>query len=277
MSYFKTPLRYPGGKSKAIKRLETFFPYLGNYTHYREPFLGGGSVALYIAQKYPHLKIHVNDKYSALHNFWYYLQNEGTFLTSVIQRCIRETKDKKKLFLESKERVNNEEPTSFLHAVAFYICNRCSFSGLTASGGFSKIASEERFTENIAQDLIDYSFLIKNWTITNWDYSRMMEETDEKTFVYLDPPYDIKDSLYGNKGGMHKGFDHDRFARVCRESKLDQLISYNADEKVRERFDGWNMNAFSHTYSMQSVGDYAKEQKKRKELVMWNYGITNYF
>ena len=28
------------------------------------------------------------------------------------------------------------------------------------------------------------------------------------------------------------------FARVCKESKLDQLISYNADEKVRERFDG---------------------------------------
>ena len=30
--------------------------------------------------------------------------------------------------------------------------------------------------------------------------------------------------------------------------KLDQLISYNADEKVRERFDGWNMNAFSHVF-----------------------------
>mgnify|MGYP003305029118 CR=1 FL=1 len=253
--------------------METFFPYLGNYTHYREPFLGGGSVALYIAQKYPHLKIHVNDKYSALHNFWYYLQNDGTFLTSVIQRCIRETKDKKKLFLESKERVNNEEPSSFLHAVSFYICNRCSFSGLTASGGFSKIASEERFTENIAQDLIDYSFLIKNWTITNWDYSRMMEETDEKTFVYLDPPYDIKDNLYGNKGSMHKRFDHDNFAESCEIYNSNMLISYNSDQLVKDRFKNWNVAEFDLTYTMRSVGEYMREQKTRKELLLFNYNI----
>ena len=36
--------------------------------------------------------------------------------------------------------------------------------------------------------------------------------TDEKDiFVYLDPPYDIKSNLYGKKGNMHRGFDHDKF------------------------------------------------------------------
>ena len=30
--------------------------------------------------------------------------------------------------------------------------------------------------------------------------------------MYLDPPYDIKDNLYGKKGAMHKGFNHDQFA-----------------------------------------------------------------
>ena len=34
------------------------------------------------------------------------------------------------------------------------------------------------------------------------------------------------------------------------------------------------MNAFSHTYSMQSVGEYAKEQKKRKELVRTMVSLT---
>ena len=38
----KTPLRYPGGKSRATKQLDGYFPHLGNYTDYREPFLGGG-------------------------------------------------------------------------------------------------------------------------------------------------------------------------------------------------------------------------------------------
>ena len=58
---FKTPLRYPGGKSRACKKMEPFFPDLRDYDVYYEPFLGGGSVALHITKKYPNLKIVVND------------------------------------------------------------------------------------------------------------------------------------------------------------------------------------------------------------------------
>ena len=54
---FKTPLRYPGGKSRACKKMEPFFPDLRDYDVYYEPFLGGGSVALHITKKYPKLKI----------------------------------------------------------------------------------------------------------------------------------------------------------------------------------------------------------------------------
>ena len=60
---FKTPLRYPGGKSRACKKMEPFFPDLRDYDVYYEPFLGGGSVALHITKKYPKLKIVVNDLY----------------------------------------------------------------------------------------------------------------------------------------------------------------------------------------------------------------------
>ena len=42
----KTPLRYPGGKSRAVTKMGIYFPNLRNYTEYREPFLGGGSVAI---------------------------------------------------------------------------------------------------------------------------------------------------------------------------------------------------------------------------------------
>ena len=45
----KTPLRYPGGKSRAVTKMDQYFPDLGNYVEFREPFLGGGSVAIYIA------------------------------------------------------------------------------------------------------------------------------------------------------------------------------------------------------------------------------------
>ena len=42
MKALKTPLRYPGGKSRAAKYLISQFPY--DIIEYREPFLGGGSV-----------------------------------------------------------------------------------------------------------------------------------------------------------------------------------------------------------------------------------------
>ena len=65
----KTPLRYPGGKSRAVTKMDQYFPDLRNYVEFREPFLGGGSVAIYISKKYPHLKITVNDLYEPLVNF----------------------------------------------------------------------------------------------------------------------------------------------------------------------------------------------------------------
>ena len=63
MKSLKTPLRYPGGKSRAVTKMAQFFPELRDYVEYREPFLGGGSGAIYISKMYPHLKITVNDLY----------------------------------------------------------------------------------------------------------------------------------------------------------------------------------------------------------------------
>ena len=76
----KTPLRYPGGKSRACKKMDPYFPDLRNYVEFREPFLGGGSVALHISKQYPHLKITVNDLYEPLVNFWQNLQMFGVEL-----------------------------------------------------------------------------------------------------------------------------------------------------------------------------------------------------
>ena len=47
---YKTPLRYPGGKSRALTKLFQFTPDLKNYTEYRDRFLGGGCVALEIGK-----------------------------------------------------------------------------------------------------------------------------------------------------------------------------------------------------------------------------------
>jgi len=58
--------------------------------------------------------------------------------------------------------------------------------------------------------------------------------------------------------------DCDRF--VC-----PQLVSYNNSNLVKERFQGWTVGEFAHTYTMRSVGSYTIDQAQRKELVLFNY------
>ena len=77
MKSLKTPLRYPGGKSRAAQKIESHFPDLGEYDEFRAPFIGGGSVALYVSKKFPHLNIWINDLYEPLVNFWQQLQMSG--------------------------------------------------------------------------------------------------------------------------------------------------------------------------------------------------------
>lgn len=48
MREIKTPLRYPGGKTRAAEMLTSSAPY---FEEYREPFIGGGSVFVKMKQK----------------------------------------------------------------------------------------------------------------------------------------------------------------------------------------------------------------------------------
>ena len=275
MKSLKTPLRYPGGKSRACIKMDPYFPDLREYKEFREPFLGGGSVALHITKKYSHLKIWVNDLYEPLVNFWQQLQMFGPEMKTKLQELKSKYPDPvsaKVLFLESKEYLNDESNNDALRrAVSFYIVNKCSFSGLTESSSFSKQASDSNFSMRGIEKLPGYSQLISNWKITNYSYDYLMDNEGD-TFVYLDPPYDIKDNLYGKKGSMHKGFDHDRFAKDCDECFMPQLISYNSDQLVKDRFKKWSTGEFDLTYTMRSVGEYMREQKARKELLLFNYG-----
>jgi DNA adenine methylase len=275
MKSLKTPLRYPGGKSRACEKMGPYFPDLRNYDEFREPFLGGGSVAIYITKKYPNLDIWVNDLYEPLVNFWQQLQMFGVDLKDKLVD-LKATNNTpvlaKQLFLKSKEQVNDKDLPSIDRAVAFYIVNKCSFSGLTESSSFSAQASNANFSLRGIEKLPEYSKLIENWRITNYSYDYLMDG-NKGAFMYLDPPYDIKDNLYGNKGSMHKGFDHDKFAADCDANDIDQLVSYNSDQLVKDRFKNWNAAEFDLTYTMRSVGEYMREQKQRKELLLFNYGI----
>jgi len=273
----KTPLRYPGGKSRACTKMDAYFPDLRNYDEFREPFLGGGSVAIHITKKYPNLNIWVNDLYPPLVIFWQQLQMFGEELKEHLlhfKSTCPEPVSARGLFDISKQILNDPNTGDFERAVRFYIVNKCSFSGLTESSSFSPQASNSNFSVRGIEKLPEYSKLIEHWRITNYSYDYLMDG-NKGAFMYLDPPYDIKDNLYGNKGSMHKGFDHDKFAADCDSNNMDQLISYNSDQLVKDRFKNWKAAEFDLTYTMRSVGEYMREQKQRKELLLFNYEMPS--
>jgi DNA adenine methylase len=209
-------------------------------------------------------------------NFWQQLQIFGDDLKDNLLdlKLKNNTPDKaRELFLKSKNHVNDQILSNLDRASAFYVVNKCSFSGLTEISSFSQQASVGNFSVRGIEKLPEYSKLIANWRITNYSYDYLLDG-DTNAFVYLDPPYDIKDNLYGRKGSMHKGFDHDKFASDCDSCDMDLMISYNSDQLVKDRFLGgkWNAAEFDLTYTMRSVGEYMREQKTRKELLLFNYG-----
>jgi DNA adenine methylase len=269
----KTPLRYPGGKSRATKFLLPKFPK--DIQDYREPFIGGGSVAIEFTKQFPDIPVWVNDLYEPLYNFWIELQKNGEQLKNELVDCklaYNTPELARELFTKSKEHINDESETNFNRAVAFYIVNKCSFSGLTESSSFSGQASNSNFSMKGIENLPKYSEIIKNWKITNLSYEHMLDGTPE-TFIYLDPPYDIKDNLYGKKGEMHKKFDHELFAKRMNFSPCKSLISYNSSLFVKDRFVGWGASTYELTYTMRSIGDYMDDQKDRAELLLFNYEV----
>ena len=275
MRSLKTPLRYPGGKSRAIIKMARYLPDMKKYKEYREPFLGGGSVALYMTKTYPHLKVWVNDLYQPLVNFWQQLQDKPDELTTRLSELKGKynTHDKARhLFAESKEFLAYTKASTLESAVSFYIVNKCSFSGLTESSSFSKQASDSNFSIRGIEKLPAYSELIQDWKITNLSYEDLLTD-DRNTFTYFDPPYEIGVPIYGKRGEMHKYFDHDKFAEDCDGQTNHQMISYNSTQIIKNRFKDWNAAEFDLTYSMRSTGDYMKNQAERKELVLTNYGI----
>ena len=82
----KSPLRYPGGKSRAIKTISEYLPE--KFSEFREPFVGGGSVFIYLKQQFPNLKISINDLNPELFLFWHLAKSEwrdlkASFILSV--------------------------------------------------------------------------------------------------------------------------------------------------------------------------------------------------
>ena len=231
----KSPLRYPGGKTRACKKLDAIL-----MTHYDvskintivSPFFGGGSFEFYLQNKYGY-NIVANDKFKPLFSFWKACKDHKEALCTALRQNMQITKEDFTRFRESIM----VETDQHVQAMNYFIINRCSFSGATLSGGFSQEASKKRYTAS-SVDRISQLDLSK-FDIHNEDFKPFIKNASDEggTLLFLDPPYYLgkKSKLYGKNGDMHEAFDHDGLYTLLSKKK-GWILTYNNCDWVLDKY-----------------------------------------
>jgi len=117
----RTPLRYPGGKAKALRKIFEKVPI--GIEAYREPFIGGGSVFIEFRQLHPKVPCWINDLNPEVYHFWKTAQANLSELTEAVRQVKVNALDGRALFRELAE-VEVETLSAFDRAVRFFVLNR---------------------------------------------------------------------------------------------------------------------------------------------------------
>ena len=271
----KTPLRYPGGKTRAVNTLMEFIPE--DCGELCSPFLGGGSFELALSER--GITIHGYEGFKPIVWFWKALLKDPERLAALAD--LTRTKRPKKYTYQGKEykargllqkdfdrfrdeirfALYSKHPFTFEAAAKVYAINRSSFSGATFAGGFSERASYARFTDKQLDQL--RNFKVKNFTVKYADFKDSMKKHD--CHFYLDPPYFMETQrakLYGMDGDLHEFFPH--LALFSELRKRDNwILSYNDCNEIRQLYRDYDIHEVSWTYGM-------NRSKESSEIVITN-------
>ncbi len=246
----KSPLRYPGGKSRAIHKIIAHFPK--NIDFMSSHFVGGGSIELYLADQ--GVEIMAYDNFDLLINFWNQLKYNRHNLYNIVLKNHPISKDE---FYKMQKSILNEKD-NLKRAAMFYVLNRCSFSGLTLRGGMC--LNHPRFTLNGINGLL--SMNLDNIGFECLDFTDSIAKHKDN-FKYLDPPYYTDNSLYGAMSIVHKNFDHLNLRQTLNNIN-GWVLSYNDCGYVRELYDGYEIIELDWNYGM-------GKSKKSNEILIINY------
>jgi len=244
-----SPLRYPGGKTRACKIIDNILLEYFDITNFDtiiSPFFGGGSFEFYLQNKY-RFKLIVNDKFIPLYNFWKQVKINKTILCDELRKIKSVSKEQ---FIAYRTTIMNLNDDILQQSIQYFIINRCSFSGSTLSGGFSQEASNKRFTLSSINKIEDLDFT--NIEIYNDDFYEFINNFNiSSSLMFLDPPYYLenKSKLYGNNGDLHQDFNHELLFDLL-NTKKNWIITYNNCEYIRNLYKDFIIIDVNWSYSM---------------------------
>jgi DNA adenine methylase len=282
----KTPLRYAGGKSKAIKIIT---PYVEGVDKIVSPFFGGGSLEVHWASMGK--EVIGYDIFGTLTNFWdVMLNNREEFVNKL--KTISPTPDEYKRIKEilinwdqTQEMLSTWKTDYYkredvvtldnITAAAYYYFNHNTSYGPGYLGwGSSVYLKQEKWDKMI--DNIS-KFIVPTLSVSQGSFEEVIPKHRED-FLYLDPPYylekDLDNKMFTGIYPMrnipvhHDGFDHEKLRDLLLAHEGNFVMSYNNCETIREYYKDFELFYPKWNYSMGN-GE-TRVGKNRTDM-----GITN--
>jgi DNA adenine methylase len=282
----KTPIRYAGGKTRAIKIIS---PYLDNETKIVSPFMGGGSLEVNWASK--GIEVIGYDLFDALVNFWNTLLNKKVELVTKL-KTIKPTSEEYNRIKEvlmtwentqemlkgwKTNHYKREEPITLddISAAAYYYFNHNTSYGPGYLGWGSSVYLTQNKWDKMIEDISKFD--VPTLSVNQGSFENVLPKHIDDT-LYLDPPYflekDKDNKMFTGIYPMrnipihHNGFDHEKLRDLLKEHKGKFILSYNNCETIREYYKDYEQVFPTWNYSMGN-GE-TRIGKNREEA-----GITN--
>tara|TARA_B100000795_G_scaffold269272_1_gene258159 strand:- start:111 stop:1157 length:1047 start_codon:yes stop_codon:yes gene_type:complete len=256
-----SPLRYAGGKSKAIGLILENLPKLKE-KKIVSPFFGGGSFELCISQMLG-IKVIGYDIFNMLTNFWYVLINhkeefiielkkfnisrdEFTYNRHVLLNYWEKIKPSDLNYkTKNKIELNSEDLTKLdnnivMQAVYYYYNMTLSYGPMFLGWPSSIEINKKKFERRIEK--------LKNLNLINLEvktntFQEILEKHSED-FLFLDPPYYLQGDSKMFKGMYpncnfaihHNKFDHIELAKILKNHKGGFLMTYNNCLSIRDLY-----------------------------------------
>jgi DNA adenine methylase len=234
--------------------IKEHFP-INDVTVLASPFFGGGSFEFHFSNEYD-VTVLANDLFTPLYHFWTSAKYQQEQLCDVLRNSLGDvTKDMFKTLRRDISSLTVDQ-----QAIAFFIINRCSFSGATFSGGFSDESSKKRFTASSINRISNLN--LERFSFTSLDFTDFLKGIPPNTLIFLDPPYYLLENskLYGTNGDLHGNFDHEMLFKCISQLEC-WIMTYNDCEYIRQLYSGYRILTPQWSYSM-------NKSKKSCEIVI---------
>jgi len=225
----RSPIRYFGGKTKAVPHLLQFIPR--GINDVVSPFIGGGAFELALCAR-GH-RVHAYDAYQPLVTAWQALLTNPEALIPQIQMYVRQFADGE----INLRHIVTEDLTDSIEQAAMLICKQNL--SMHALGGFNG-NGYRRFRINEHGEPIDYpserqsrlinfnkirGFCNPHLSVECVDFRESMAR-HPTAFAYLDPPYPEATCLYGDDPEFNVDFPHADLASIL-HNRRNWMLSYN--------------------------------------------------